>query len=116
MSLFPQFEIISGIELLPLNTRYHKSLMQRLVKAKVSIKDTEQNIQPKEKMNVLTKIQQSSNEEQQFDLQPRREDPSNKEPTATNTGEKNIDRIPSQSQIDKVVESSLEKTISQKVS
>jgi hypothetical protein len=69
MSLFPQFEIISGIELLPLNTRYHKSLMQRLVKAKVSIKDTEQNIQPKEKMNVLTKIQQSSNEEQQFDLQ-----------------------------------------------
>ena len=107
-----QFEIIGAIELLPLNTRYHISLMKRLAKVKVSIKDIEKNIQQTEKMDVQT--QQPSNQEQQVDLQPRREDPSNKGPTATNTGEKNSVRIPPQSQIDDVVESSVEKTISQR--
>ena len=111
-----QFEIIGAIELLPLNTRYHISLMKRLAKVKVSIKDIEQNIQQTEKMDVHTKIhtKQLSNQYQQVDLQPRREDPSNKGPTATNTGEKNSDRIRPQSQIDDVVESSVEKTISQR--
>ena len=90
--------------------------MRRLAKVKVSIKDIEQNIQQTEKMDVHTKIhtKQLSNQDQQVDLQPRREDPSNKGPTATNTGEKNSDRIRPQSQIDDVVESSVEKTISQR--
>jgi hypothetical protein len=89
--------------------------MRRLAKVKVSIKDIEQNIQQTENMDVHTKThtKQLSNQDQQVDLQPRREDPSNKGPTATNTGE-NSDRIPSQSQIDDVVESSVEKTISQR--
>jgi hypothetical protein len=173
-----QFEIIGAIELLPLNTRYHISLMKRLAKAKVSIEDIEQNIQPTEKMDVQTEIQQPSNQEQQVDLQPCREDPFddieslplstryrkslmqrpakakvsiedfeeniqqtekmdvqtqqpsnqeqqvdiqpnredhfNKEPPATNTREKTSDRIPPQFQKDNVVESSEENTISQK--
>ena len=95
-----QFEIIGAIELLPLNTRYHISLMRRLAKVKVSIKDIEQNIQQTEKIDVKTNIQQPSNEDQQVVLQPRREDPSNKEATATNPEEKNSHCIPPQQDLE----------------
>jgi hypothetical protein len=74
--------------------------MQKLVKAKVSIEDIEQNIQPTEKIDVKTNIQQPSNEDQQVVLQPRREDPSNKEATATNPEEKNSHCIPPQQDLE----------------
>ena len=105
-----QFEIIGAIELLPLNTRYHKSLMQRLAKAKVSIEDVESNIQPAKNVDVQTKTKQLP-EVQNVDEQPSREDHLNREdPTAT-TSEKNASLIPQQLQEEIVVESS-EKTSS----
>jgi hypothetical protein len=108
-----QFEIVGAIELLPLNTRYHKSLMQRLAKAKDSVENVELNILPAEKMDIQIETQQLP-ERQQVDLQPTREGLLDKEPTAI-TVEKDVNLVPQQLQIEKVVaEISKDKISSQK--